>query len=70
VITGYDYDPEPAGSPPVPFDFARADALVGFAARRFRVVGHCLVWAKDDGPRRGSSAAAPGPPVASSSCNG
>lgn len=31
------------------FNFAQADAFVEFAARRgLKVVGHCLVWAKDD----------------------
>ena len=31
------------------FDFTQADAFVEFAARqRLKVVGHCLVWAKDD----------------------
>ena len=31
------------------FDFARADALVEFAETKgLRVIGHCLVWARDD----------------------
>jgi endo-1,4-beta-xylanase len=31
------------------FDFAMADAFVEFAVQnRFKVCGHCLVWAKDD----------------------
>lgn len=31
------------------FNFAQADAFVEFAARQgLKVVGHCLVWAKDD----------------------
>ncbi len=31
------------------FNFSQADAFVEFAARnRLKVVGHCLVWAKDD----------------------
>ena len=31
------------------FDFATADALVDFATRqKLKLVGHCLVWAKDD----------------------
>jgi endo-1,4-beta-xylanase len=31
------------------FNFAQADAFVDFAAQRgLKVVGHCLVWAKDD----------------------
>ena len=31
------------------FDFATADAFVDFATReRLKLVGHCLVWAKDD----------------------
>lgn len=31
------------------FNFAQADAFVDFAARHgLKVVGHCLVWAKDD----------------------
>lgn len=31
------------------FDFAAADAFVDFATRhKFKIVGHCLVWAKDD----------------------
>lgn len=31
------------------FDFGAADAFVEFAARhKLKVVGHCLVWAKDD----------------------
>lgn len=31
------------------FNFAQADAFVEFATRqRLKVVGHCLVWAKDD----------------------
>ena len=31
------------------FDFAQADAFVDFATRqKLKVVGHCLVWAKDD----------------------
>ena len=31
------------------FDFAAADALVDFATRqKLKLVGHCLVWAKDD----------------------
>lgn len=31
------------------FDFAQADAFVAFAVRhKLKVVGHCLVWAKDD----------------------
>lgn len=31
------------------FNFAQADAFVDFAVRhRLKVVGHCLVWAKDD----------------------
>jgi endo-1,4-beta-xylanase len=31
------------------WDFAQADAFVGFAtAKGLKVVGHCLVWAKDD----------------------
>lgn len=31
------------------FDFAVADALVDFATRqKLKLVGHCLVWAKDD----------------------
>jgi endo-1,4-beta-xylanase len=31
------------------FNFAAADAFVDFAARqKLKVVGHCLVWAKDD----------------------
>ncbi|HNQ87801.1 MAG TPA: endo-1,4-beta-xylanase [Verrucomicrobiota bacterium] len=34
---------------PGQYDFALADAFVDFAAsRRLEVVGHCLVWAKDD----------------------
>lgn len=31
------------------FDFAQADAFVDFATRQdLKIVGHCLVWAKDD----------------------
>jgi endo-1,4-beta-xylanase len=31
------------------FNFARADAFVAFAtSNHLQVVGHCLVWAKDD----------------------
>lgn len=31
------------------FDFAQADAFVEFATRqKLKVIGHCLVWAKDD----------------------
>src|SRR5690349_10263113 len=31
------------------WDFAQADAFVDFAGRSgLKVVGHCLVWAKDD----------------------
>ena len=36
-------------SEPGQFNFAQADAFVEFATRhRLKVVGHCLVWAKDD----------------------
>jgi endo-1,4-beta-xylanase len=41
--------PDPVQREEGRFDFAEADALVQFAAeRRLQVVGHCLVWAKDD----------------------
>ena len=41
--------PDPVQKAERRFDFARADAFVGFAsAHKLAVVGHCLVWAKDD----------------------
>lgn len=41
--------PDPLQAAEGKFDFARADAFVDFAAsHHLSVVGHCLVWAKDD----------------------
>lgn len=41
--------PDPVQREEGRFNFAEADALVDFAtARGFQLVGHCLVWAKDD----------------------
>lgn len=41
--------PDPVQRAEGRFNFAEADALVEFAAaRHLQVVGHCLVWAKDD----------------------
>ena len=41
--------PDPVQRDPGQFDFATADAFVDFAhSNRLQVIGHCLVWAKDD----------------------
>ncbi len=41
--------PDPVQTGEGKFKFAEADALVDFAtARHLQIVGHCLVWAKDD----------------------
>ncbi len=41
--------PDPVQVTEGQFDFARADAFVDFASsNRLQIVGHCLVWAKDD----------------------
>lgn len=41
--------PDPVQRAEGKFNFTEADALVSFAAaRRLQLVGHCLVWAKDD----------------------
>ena len=41
--------PDPVQAAEGKFNFARADAFVDFAiSHRLQVVGHCLVWAKDD----------------------
>lgn len=41
--------PDPVQKADGRFDFGRADAFVGFASEhKLAVVGHCLVWAKDD----------------------
>ncbi len=41
--------PDPVQTAPGRFRFDRADAFVAFAAaQELKVVGHCLVWAKDD----------------------
>ena len=41
--------PDPVQVAERKFNFARADAFVDFAvSNRLQVVGHCLVWAKDD----------------------
>jgi endo-1,4-beta-xylanase len=41
--------PDPVQTSEGKFDFTRADALVQFATERhLQIVGHCLVWAKDD----------------------
>jgi endo-1,4-beta-xylanase len=41
--------PDPAQRAQGQFNFAQADAFVDFASsNRLQVVGHCLVWAKDD----------------------
>ena len=41
--------PDPVQKAEGQFNFTEADALVDFAAaHRLEVVGHCLVWAKDD----------------------
>lgn len=41
--------PDPVQAAEGQFNFSRADAFVDFAAsNRLDVVGHCLVWAKDD----------------------
>ena len=41
--------PDPVQRAEGKFDFTRADAFVHFAAaNRLQIVGHCLVWAKDD----------------------
>ena len=43
------FKPDPVQVAEGVFDFARADAFVDFAASNgLAVVGHCLVWAKDD----------------------
>jgi endo-1,4-beta-xylanase len=41
--------PDPVQREPGQFNFATADAFVDFArSNRLQVIGHCLVWAKDD----------------------
>ena len=59
--------PDPVQTAEGKFDFTQADAFVRFAAaNHLQVVGHCLVWAKDDRTPPWFYRDAPRPPAASS----